>query len=411
LTGGRITLQPWMRTPEARAVMKTLLDGGATARFVGGCVRDTLFGRPIKDIDIATDAEPKRVMALMRDAGFKVVPTGIEHGTVTAVIGGTSFEITTLRHDVETDGRHATVAFTDNWEADAARRDLTINALSLEIDGTLHDPFGGQADLMAGRVRFVGDPVQRISEDVLRLLRFFRFLAHFGTAPPDADALAACRAMAPAVARLSAERVRVEVMKLLQAPNPVPTLELMRDATVLEYFLPEARNFDVLARLIRIETEILPIPIDPVRRLAALLQADTGKMSEIAQRLKLSNAERAYLVMSVRDAVSPALDPMSCRRLLYRAGAAEFREQTLLSWARSGDMADDGWLALVKVADGWSPVTFPLSGTDVLERGLPRGPAVGDVLTAVEDWWIDGDFRADRPACLARLDVELAARG
>lgn len=406
----RIDPQPWMLAPETHAVMQVLHQGGAAARFVGGCVRDALIGRAIKDIDIATDALPDQVVSLMRESGYKVVPTGIEHGTVTVVVGGATFEVTTLRHDVETDGRHATVAFTDDWVADASRRDLTMNALSLDPDGILHDPFGGYDDLMAGRVRFVGDPAQRITEDYLRLLRFFRFHAHYGHVPPDENALAACRALAPNLTRLSAERVRVELLKLLEAPDPVPTLALMRDATVLAHFLPEAVEIDRLSRLIRIEISLTTVQMDPVRRLAALLRTDAEGVLTIAKRLRLSNAERDYLETTRRESVSPALDEAARRRRLYRLGASLFRELALLGWADAADVDDAGWRGLVDSAMDWSPVAFPLTGQDVLTRGVPQGAEIGDLLTAVEDWWIDGGFAADRSACLARLDAEIAAR-
>lgn len=408
MTVDRIEPQSWMRAPETMAVMKVLHDGGAAARFVGGCVRDALLGRPIGDIDIATDATPERVMALMHAAGYAVVPTGVAHGTVTAVIGGKSFEITTLRHDVETDGRHATVAFTDDWEADAARRDLTMNALSLETDGVLHDPFGGRVDLEVGRVRFVGDPVQRIAEDVLRLLRFFRFQAHYGRIPPDDAALAACRTMAPMLDSLSAERVRAELMKLLGAPDPAPTLALMRDLGVLAHFLPEASNIDRLARLVRIEAAVAPA--DPLRRLAALLRADATGMKAVADRLRLSNAERAYLAMTLRLDLAPPRDSAVHRRYIYRSGVSVFRERVLLGWADAPDPVDAGWRDLFAAADDWQPVVFPLTGEDVLARHVPPGPDVGALLAAVEAWWIAGDFRADRMACLGQLDQEVAAR-
>ncbi len=396
-----------MRAPETMAVMNVLHDGGAAARFVGGCVRDTLLHRPIRDIDIATDAPPERVMVLMHDAGYTVVATGVAHGTVTAVIGGKSFEITTLRHDVETDGRHATVAFTGDWEADAARRDLTMNALSLETDGVLHDPFGGRADLEAGRVRFVGDPGQRITEDVLRLLRFFRFQAHYGKVPPDDAALSACRTMAPMLESLSAERVRSEFLKLLEAPDPVPTLMLMRDLDVLAHFLPEASKIDRLARLVRIESALAAFPADPLRRLAAVLRMDAEGVKSIAARLRLSNAERDYLAMSLRLDVAPPLDPAARRRYIYRHGVSAFRERGLLGWADASEPVDADWCDLLDAAGEWQPEVFPLTGADILARQVSRGPDVGALLAAVEDWWIAGDFQADRQACLTKLDEEI----
>ncbi|MEE8534186.1 MAG: CCA tRNA nucleotidyltransferase, partial [Alphaproteobacteria bacterium] len=235
-----------MKAPATRAVVDALTADSAEVRFVGGCVRDAVAGRKVTDVDIATPDPPETVTRLLEAAGIRVVPTGIAHGTVTAVIRHRHFEITTLRRDVETYGRRAKVAFTDDWTADAARRDFTINALFCDPDGTLYDPFGGIDDLDAGRVRFVGDAVKRIKEDVLRLLRFFRFYAHYGRPPPDAEALAACRAMARALPGLSGERVSAELLRLLAAPDPAAVLALMIEAEVLAFVLPEVAGLDAL---------------------------------------------------------------------------------------------------------------------------------------------------------------------
>ncbi len=402
----RLPVQPWMRTAQTRAVIAALQAGGAEIRFVGGCVRDALHGRPVADIDFATDAAPERVMELLLDAGHKAVQTGIAHGTVTAVVDGKPFEITTLRRDVETDGRHATVAFTDDWIVDAARRDFTFNAMSLEPDGLLHDPFRGRADLKAGRVRFVGQARDRIAEDFLRLLRFFRFLAYFGRGSPDPDALEACRALAPGIARLSAERVRAELLKLLAAPDPAPSVALMRDTGVLAHFLPEATAIFRLTRLVEVESTVDGLAVDPLRRLVALLRADAGGRRDLCSRLRLSNAERDCVQSMTVESLS--LDSASHRHAIHRLGATAFRDLALLGWAQSGD--DAGWPALLGFADAWTPKTFPLSGADVLRAGVPRGPAVGVILETIETWWIDDDFTATRNACLARLKTEAARR-
>ena len=397
----------WMDEPETRAVVTALEGAGHAVRFVGGCVRDTLLGRPIGDIDMATDAVPKSVIDALQAAGIRAIPTGFDHGTITAVAGSKSFEITTLRVDVETDGRRATVQFTDDWEADAARRDLTMNAISLGPDGTIHDPFDGRSDLAAGRVRFVGDAHDRIVEDVLRLLRFFRFYAHYGTPPPDTAALEACRMLAPRLPKISGERVRAELMKLLQAPDPLPALRLMRDADIFVHFLPEAENLPQLEHLIAIESRT-GTTVDPMRRLAALLASDIKSLSNVADRLRLSNAERDYLTTIAVEDVSPTLDEIARRRLIYRLGAAAFREVVLLRWA--GDANDRGWEVLIALADSWTSKAFPVGGNDVLERGIARGPAVGEILQTVELWWVDGKFAADRDACLAQLDREIDKR-
>jgi poly(A) polymerase len=372
----------------------------AEVRFVGGCVRDALLGRAIKDIDLATPDSPETVMALLKEAGLKAVPTGIEHGTVTAVVDGQPFEVTTLRRDVETDGRHAKVEFTDDWRADAARRDLTFNAMSLSPDGTLHDYFGGYEDLMAGRVRFVGDAAQRIEEDVLRLLRFFRFFAHYGKPPPDAEALAACRAAAPKLPMLSGERLRAETLKLLTAGNPAPVVTLMRDQQVLQHLLPEAESVAKLAALVMIERH-LGREGDPILRLGSLIDGGAEVARAVAWRFRLSNGDRDRLVaMLDGESLSPALDEKSRRLALYRLGWEAFQDHVLLGWAGAEvDPDDPSWRALLAAGDRPSPV-FPLQGRDLLALGIKAGRQVGRLLKEVEAWWIEGDFSADRAACL-----------
>src|SRR6266404_8524355 len=292
----RIAPQPWMVEPATQAVLAALAAGGVEARFVGGAVRDALLGRPTPgsspraDIDIATPAPPERIIELLEKSGIRVVPTGLAHGTVTAIVPPRQFEITTLRRDVETYGRRARVAFDADWAADAARRDFTINAIFLAADGTIHDPVGGLADLRARRVRFVGDPATRIAEDVLRLLRYYRFEARFGTGIGDPGARAACRAAAHVLPSLSAERVAQELTKLLETPDPLPVLHMMQEDSVLPVFLPEAQRLDRLRQMIAIEPEA-----DPLRRLAALIEVDTAGAIAVAERLRFSNAWRDRL--------------------------------------------------------------------------------------------------------------------
>jgi poly(A) polymerase len=360
-------------------------------------VRDSLLGRAIGDIDIATPEEPTRVIELLAEAGIRVVPTGLKHGTVTAVVPPLHFEITTLRRDVETYGRHALVAYTDDWAADAARRDFTMNALFLAPDGAVYDYVGGLADLDARRVRFVGDAVTRIREDVLRLLRFYRFHAHYGLGPADEEARAACRALAPLVPSLSGERVRQETLKLLAAPDPVPTLELMRADGVLEMVLPEVRGLELLAALVAIE----PSP-DPVRRLAALLP-DAEAAAGVALRLKLSNAQRDRLAALLAPPVRVTLnaDELGRRRALHRLGAGLYRDLVLLRAAETGDT--ERHRPLLGVAASWVPREFPLKGRDVATLGIAPGPAIGRALKEVERWWEAGGYEAGRDACLARL--------
>ncbi len=404
MTELRIEPQPWMTSPTTLAVLDALAGGGIGVRFVGGCVRDAVIGRKNADIDLATDAPPERVMELLETAGLKVVPTGLAHGTVTAVSGGVPYEITTLRHDVETDGRRAVVAFTDDWEADAARRDFTMNALSLDAGGTLHDPFGGVEDLRAGRVRFVGDPRQRLTEDVLRLLRFFRFHAHYGKPPPDSEALAACREMAHMLPRLSAERVRVELLKLLAAPDPGTVIRLMRDEGVLENFLAQATAIDRVDRMVAIETGLGLC--DPLRRLAALLPVDGDTARHLALGLRLSNSERERLVAMAAPGVelSPGLGGPARRRALYAIGAETWSDLVLSAWSIGAATPDDeNWRGLFNEMQGWERPKFPLTGHDVKKLGIEEGAEIGELLHAAEAWWVEGDFGSDRAECLAWL--------
>jgi poly(A) polymerase len=416
----RLEPQPWMTAPETVAVMSALASAGGEARFVGGCVRDALLGRAVTDVDIATHEPPERVMNLLSRAGIKAVPTGIKHGTVTAVVGRKHFEITTLRRDGETYGRHARVEYTNDWAADAARRDFTMNALFCGADGTIYDPFGGLADLRAQRVRFVGDPEARIREDVLRLLRFFRFHAHYGTPPPDAAALAACRSLAPLLPTLSGERICAETLKLLSAPQPADVVDLMGETGVLAHFLPEATGNDRLRALVAIEgsapRDLVP-RTDPLRRLAALLDGSEASALAVATRLRFSNTERDRVIGLAGDPEpSPDLDAPARRRLIYRLGPTRYRDRALIAWAAAvaGGAATDprvteAWIDVLKSGAEWPAPRFPLKGRDAVKLGVPPGPAVGRLMATLEDWWIAGDFQADREACLAELRQRAAA--
>jgi poly(A) polymerase len=392
----RIPPQPWMEAPETRAVLAAL---GGEGRFVGGCVRDALLGRAVGDIDIATPLTPDEVTRRLNAAGIKVVPTGLTHGTVTAVASGRPFEITTLRHDVETDGRHARVAFTDDWAEDAKRRDFTMNALFLEPDGAVFDPVGGLGDLHAHRVRFVGDPMTRIREDVLRILRFYRFHAHYGAGEPDPAARAACRVLVHLVPNLSRERIAAELLKLLAAPDPVPALRLMKEDGVLAVILPEAPQLDQLAALVPLESAP-----DPIRRLAALIG---GSAEQVAERLRLSTGDRERLVLleTLPARIDLTGDEPAQHRALYRLGVDRYRDLVLLRAAESG--AADRARALLALADRWPVPKFPLRGADVTKAGVPAGPVVGRLLSEIEAWWEEGDFRADHAACLDELKRRL----
>ena len=388
--------QPWMTEGPAARVMRALAAEGDAARFVGGCVRDALVGRTIRDIDIATPLSPQRVTELLRKAGLKAVPTGIDHGTVTAVADKTGVEVTTLRRDVETDGRRAKVEFTDDWQADAARRDLTINALSADATGKVHDYFGGLDDLAAGRVRFVGDPTQRIHEDYLRLLRFFRFHADYASGALDATAVAAAKELAPNLKSLSGERLRQETLRLLTARRGPEVWGEMLGLGIVQHYLPWATSLDRLRWVAELEQRHGLAP-DPIRRLAALTMTGCGR--EVAETLKLSRAEgdRVIALDATRDPFD-ASSPQAVRRQIYAWGNDGARDRLLLDWLdRINGAAGSEALAIV---ESWPRPRFPIKGVDVMKMGVPEGPRIGEILEQVEGWWIERDFTPDRAACL-----------
>lgn len=366
-----------------------------SARFVGGVVRDTLLGQPVHDIDIATRLAPDEVIDRLRAAGIKVVPTGLAHGTVTAVLASGPVEVTTLRRDVATDGRHATVAFTDDWREDAARRDFTINALYADpADGRVHDYFGGLADLAARHVRFIGDPYQRIAEDHLRILRFFRFLARFGDTP-DPTGLTACIDRANDLMALSRERIADELLRLLVAVRAPDIVALMIANGVLLPVLPEIRSADRLAVIHRVEV-VAGLPADPVRRLAALLPDDPAIGEAIGARLKLSNAQRKRLATAL--APQPGIAP---RALAYRLGSDGAADQLILHRPEAEALA-----GLAAIAD-WPVPRLPLSGGTLVERGIGKGPDVARTLRAIEDRWVAEDF-PDETRLAAITDAAVA---
>ena len=376
-----------------------LAAGGFEGRAVGGCVRNALIGVPVTDIDIATSAPPRIVMRLAAVAGLRAVPTGIDHGTVTVIVDHHPFEVTTLRKDVETFGRHATVAFTDDWAADAARRDFTINALYAAADGTIHDPLGGYPDLAARRVRFIGDPHARIREDYLRILRFFRFFAQYAVGPPDIAGVKACVEERAGLVQLSAERVHGEIRKLLTARRALDGVAAMLDHGLLSGILGAALSPTLLARLVHMETEA-GRPASASLRLAALAVAVEEDAPRLAARLKLSNAERDVLADSVWRNVLPlaSLDPPAARRHIYARGPDRFRAALLLAVAAAGPpaIADTAhWRPLLEEAARWPVPRLAVTGKDLVARGLPPGPRIGDVLSALERWWIDAGFPDD----------------
>ena len=370
----------WMRDPDIARIVGAL----GACRFIGGAVRDALAGHAVHDIDIATPEEPPEVVRRLEAAGLKTRTYGMDHGVVLAVGRRRHAEVASLRRDVKTDGRRAVVAWTRDWREDAARRDFTVNAMSATPGGRLFDYFGGRADLAAGLVRFVGDPERRIGEDVLRVLRFFRFTARFGTLPGHPASLEAAVRLAPLMESLSGERLRAEVLGLLAAPDPAPIAALMAERGVFRPVLPAAERTDRLARTVAAEARLAVAP-DPVRRLAALLaRPDPG-------RLRLSAAE------SERIEALAARKPLD-RTTLYREGRARFLDRLLL---KGGDETGEALLAEPP------PPPFPLAGRDLRARGVPPGPALGRLLRDLEDWWIARAFHPDRAECLAELDRRL----
>jgi poly(A) polymerase len=380
-----------MKDPAVAAVMAAL----GEARFVGGCVRDALIGRPVADIDIATPLLPAQVMKALEAAGLKWAPTGLEHGTVTAIAQGRGFEVTTLRRDVETDGRRAVVAFTRDWTEDALRRDFRLNALYLDAQGRLYDPVGGGVeDALAGRIVFVGDARTRIREDYLRILRFFRFWAWYGRGEPNPEAVAAVTELKAGVAILSGERVAKELLKLFAAPEPRPAVRLAIETGVLHVALPEATETERFEAMVGIDP-------DPVLRLAALMPG-LGAAMLAADRLKLSNAQRERLraALAEGEPLRVDLDAPALRRRLYAWDELAYRDRVKLAWAGAGGEA---WARLLEPAEGWVRPVLPVGGNDAKALGLEPGPALGRALKAVEAWWIEEDFRPGREAVLEKL--------
>lgn len=380
----------WMRRPGIAGLVEAL--GHENARFVGGAVRDTLLGLPVKDVDMATTLLPETVVARLDEAGIRSVPTGLDHGTVTAVLPGGSVEITTLRQDVSTDGRRATVAFASDWQDDAARRDFTINALYADpLTGEIFDYFEGLTDLAKRRVRFIGDARQRIREDHLRILRYFRFQARFGTQPADPEAERSCSELAATLKGLSRERVGMEMMNLLGLPDPAPTVRRMAELGVLSVVLPEA-DPQALQFLVASEQRQGIAP-DPIRRLAALLPAQVPLAEQVASRFRLSGPQKKRLATAAARE-GEAVDP---RALAYRLGMDSALDRLLITDADASSLAD------------WEIPQFPLKGGEIVARGVSAGPEVARILRRVEDRWLGEGF-PDRARVEAILDSELAKR-
>jgi len=395
----------WLKRAGTRAIFAALAARGFEARAVGGAVRDALLGRPVSDVDIATPARPEEVIAAAEAAGLKAIPTGVEHGTVTVLAEAHAYEITTLREDVETYGRHAKVAFTADWEADARRRDFTLNALYCDADGALFDPLGGWPDLAQRRIRFIGDPGARIREDYLRILRFFRFAAEYGQGLPDRDGLEAAVAGRAGLSSLSAERVRQELLRLIAAPRGPEMVRLMLDYGLITPVLGQAPRPLLLERVAGLEAALGLSP-DPLLRLAALTVETREDAEQLRARLRLSNDEHAALarVEAGKAAFAAALPAAQAKAARYRLGRASYHWLLLLDWARSGDAPEHAdWRRLMALGAEWQPPSLPVSGEDVIALGVPAGPRVGALLRKLEAWWIADDFRAERGALLAKL--------
>jgi poly(A) polymerase len=397
----------WLRAGPLQAVLAVLGADIGEARIAGGAVRDALLGEQVQDIDIATAHAPDVVTARAERAGFAVHPTGIDHGTVTIVVHEDDtphpFEVTTLRIDAETHGRHATVKFTADWAADAARRDFTINALYCNADGTIHDPVGGLADLAHGRVRFVGDAVTRIREDYLRILRFFRFHARFGTGEPDRQGLAACTQERDGLKRLSIERISSELLKTLSAPGAAAVLPVMNDAGILSMVLSTSPDIARLERMIAID-QANALDADAILRLAAL----TGPDPDLGAALRLSNREIKRLeMMSQAPAVYPALKDSERKAQLYRLTPQTFSDTVRYQWAETdAEPTDPAWADLLHLADNWPVPVFPVTGADLMSRGHKPGPELGARLQVLEEQWITAGFPDDKGWILGQISTK-----
>ena len=408
----------WLRDRHLQKLLAALCEGGEQARIAGGAVRNALLGQAVADVDIAATTPPEETMRRARAAGFKVVPTGIGHGTVTAIAGGRPFEVTTLRADVETDGRHAKVSFGRDWKADAERRDFTINALYAEADGTVIDLVGGVADLEARRLRFIGDAEARIREDYLRILRFFRFFAWYGDGRPDAEGLKACARLKEGLDRLSTERVWAELKKLLSAPDPSRALLWMRQAGVLSRILPESEKWgiDAIHGLVRTGRD-LGWAADVLLRLEAMVPPDAARMKALAERLRLSTAEANRLQRWALTApVAATTTEGALARTLYHGDAEAVRDRLRLSLAAARTRAaeDDatmleagGFSRLLAFAVKWERPVFPLKGADLAGLGLAPGPKLGETLRALERDWIESGFALGRETLLERARAKL----
>lgn len=400
----------WLKRPVTRAVLDALNGDGVETRAVGGAVRNTLLALPVTEIDLATTAEPERVIALAEQAGFKAVPTGIDHGTVTIIAEGKPFEVTTLRCDVETFGRHAKVAYTTSWEEDAKRRDFTLNALYADRDGNVFDPIGGYGDLVAGKVRFIGEAEARIKEDYLRILRFFRLHAYYGKGPMDQEGLHAAVKLRGGLAQLSAERVAGEMRRILVAPGAIGAVEALFDYGLLTNVLGGVPRLVRFERLAAIE-EANGLAPSPALRLAALAVFVEEDVERLADRLRLSNAEQAVLALSALSVSAALPGEEGAKVLLYRLGPDAYRSRFLLAWADADARPEDAeWRNALALPERWQAPVFPIGGNDVMALGEIKGPDIGALLKQLEQDWIASGFALDRDQLLAKTSALISRR-
>lgn len=402
----------WLKRRETRAVFEALSLDGVETRAVGGAVRNALLGLPVTDIDLATTAEPEQVVALAEKAGLKTVPTGIDHGTVTVIAGNVPFEVTTLRRDVETFGRHAKIAYTTSWEEDAKRRDFTLNALYVGQDGKVFDPLGGLADLASGHVRFIGEAEDRIKEDFLRILRFFRLHAYYGKGEMDPAGLKASVKLRAGLEQLSAERVGGELKRILVAPEARRAVAALYDYGLLTALLAGVPRLGRFEKLVAIEDANGLAP-NAALRLTALAIFVKEDLPRLGQRLRLSNAEQAVLALGVREGRGPDLpEEAAAKETLYRLGPSAYQSYVLLAWADSGvGPENESWRHALTLPDRWQAPCFPLGGRDVMALGELKGPEIGAVLKRLEQDWIETGFGLDREELLARARTLIAERG
>ncbi len=393
----------WLSCASTAALMKLFDEAGYKARFVGGIVRNALTGEPGGDLDIATDARPQTVMALAQKAGYRAIATGIDHGTVTLVIEDRSYEVTTLRVDRETDGRHARVAFTEDWRLDALRRDFTMNALYVDGDGTLFDPLGGYEDLMAGRVRFIGSAEDRIREDYLRILRFFRFSARYGEGRLDGAGLKACTALQGGLVSLSRERVRSEFLRLLVQPHIAAVLRQMFARGLLNSLVHMVPHMSRFERWLVFERELQRSPSE-MDRLGVLYMLVREDADRLASGLRLSNRERHRLAHWAHPLDLEAESTGKQARLACHRVGKEGIDRFVIGWFLSGDGADhEGWRDKYHMLRNWQPPAFPVKAADLLKKGMKPGPALGRTLRRIEERWRDSDFRLKREELLERV--------